>query len=155
MPTTDQVIIAVRQKRSWRHLLTVVILLFVSSCDADTFEGTVERIIDGDTFIMSGARIRVWGINAPEIKEPYGPIAKAALARIVAQDAHFKCDIKDNDRYKRVVALCKNKYGDIGEALVRDGHAYDWPRYSGGHYYQAEHEARAVRAGLWRIENGK
>lgn len=29
-----------------------------------------ERVVDGDTFVASGRKIRVWGINAPEKNEP-------------------------------------------------------------------------------------
>lgn len=131
-----------------RLLLTALFTLI--ACDTSAFEGTVERVVDGDTFIMSGARVRLWGIDAPELRTAYGPHAKAALVRLVADDAKFSCEIKDNDRYKRIVARCRNKHGDIGAAMVAAGHAYDWSRYSSGAYAQQELQARQVGAGMWR-----
>jgi endonuclease YncB( thermonuclease family) len=38
---------------------------------------------------------------------------------------------------------------DLGEAMVRGGHAFDYARHSRGRYAAAEREAREARRGLW------
>jgi endonuclease YncB( thermonuclease family) len=48
------------------------------------------------------------------------------------------------------VAICAVNGVDLGEWLVRDGLAMDWPNYSGGRYAAASQaEARAARRGFW------
>jgi endonuclease YncB( thermonuclease family) len=51
---------------------------------ADTLTGTVVRIADGDTVTLFDSsklqhKIRFWGIDAPEKKQPFGTKAKDAL----------------------------------------------------------------------------
>jgi micrococcal nuclease len=60
---------------------------------ADAFAATVERVVDGDTFIASAnrgsLRVRLIGINAPESVQPdapvecFGPEAAVALGRLM------------------------------------------------------------------------
>jgi micrococcal nuclease len=41
---------------------------------AQSFNGAVARVVDGDTFYLSGIKpsIRVWGLDAPERKQTGG-----------------------------------------------------------------------------------
>lgn len=94
--------------------------------------------IDGDTVRLDSPgknlRFRIWGINAPEIKDPGGIEASRALSRIVAGQA-LNCELKDVDRYGRPVVKCATKkVPDIACEMVRQGHAVDMPRYSKGAY---------------------
>lgn len=94
--------------------------------------------IDGDTIRLDSPgknlRLRIWGINAPEIKDPGGVEASRALARLVAGQT-LACDLMDVDRYGRPVVRCSTSaIEDIACEMVRQGHAADWPRYSGGRY---------------------
>jgi micrococcal nuclease len=60
---------------------------------AGAFPATVERVVDGDTFVASRAgrslRVRLIGINAPESVQPdapvecYGPESARALAKLL------------------------------------------------------------------------
>lgn len=94
--------------------------------------------IDGDTLRLDAPgkdlRLRLWGISAPELSEPGGRDAKAALAAL-ADGRPIACELMDVDRYGRPVVRCATpEIPDLSCAMVRQGHAEDWPRYSRGTY---------------------
>jgi endonuclease YncB( thermonuclease family) len=53
------------------------------------------------------------------------------------------------DQYGRTVATCAVDGVDLGEWLVRNGLALDWPRYSRGRYNDAQREAEHTGRGIW------
>ena len=70
--------------------------------------GTFDRVIDGDTLVFRMAsaktlRIRLANIDTPELDQPWGEEAKAALSGWV-QGERGRIDIVDTDRYGRSVA---------------------------------------------------
>jgi endonuclease YncB( thermonuclease family) len=88
---------------------------------------------DGDTFrCHDGPRVRVWGIDAPELKTPAGPASTRALRQLVAGKI-LTCVPKGHS-YDRVVALCTVNGRDIAAEMVLGGWAVDWPKYSHGRY---------------------
>jgi endonuclease YncB( thermonuclease family) len=90
--------------------------------------------VDGDTLRLDGQRYRLWGIDAPEMREPAGPGAKRALAGLIAGQP-LACDWIDTDRYGRPVVRCDLPDGrDLSCAMAATGRATDWPRYSAGRY---------------------
>ena len=116
------------------------------------------RVLDGDSLALAGEDIRLFGIDAPESRQtcrdgagrPYrcGRTAARALAAATAGRT-VACTRLERDRYHRQVALCTADGRDLGEAMVRLGHAIELAEYSGGRYTAAEREARAARRGLW------
>lgn len=114
----------------------------------------LERVIDGDTIIASGKKIRIWGINTPEKGDPLFNIAKMFLEALL-KDGELRCKFIEEDRYKRNVMHCLIGNSDIGSMMVQMGMAEDYESYSGG-YYQAEQElAKADRRGLWKHGDAK
>jgi endonuclease YncB( thermonuclease family) len=116
------------------------------------------RVVDGDTLDMASIRIRLWGIDAPEMKQTCqgkdGQIYEcgrdsAAVMRELTRDRHVECESRDRDRYGRVVAVCRTESGEINSAILRRGWAVDWPRYSDGRYRADEAAARAEGLGIW------
>lgn len=110
--------------------------------------------VDGDTLHLNGAELRLYGIDAPELHQecgnppwPCGKEAHDALAALVA-GRKATCRARDVDRYGRIVATCTAGGQDVAEALVRQGLAIAYRRYS-GRYVPAEDEARQARRGLW------
>jgi endonuclease YncB( thermonuclease family) len=107
---------------------------------------------------IHGARIRLWGIDAPESTQlcrgedslQYRCGAKAAndLDAFIA-GRPVSCAPISLDRYGRTVATCSVAGADLGEWLVSNGLALDWPRYSNGRYDAAQRDAEHARRGLW------
>lgn len=92
-------------------------------------------IHDGDTITRADApNLRIWGVDSPELRDPGGNAAGAALAALTAGQP-LACRVENSDRYGRLVVQCWLPDGrDIACEMVAAGHAQDWPRYSGGHY---------------------
>ncbi len=98
--------------------------------------GVAGRIIDGDTFYLEGVetRLRLWGVDAPERKQPGGAEATEALTALVAGRT-LACEEMDRDRYRRIVARCTLDDGrDIARVMIDVGAATEMLRYSGGYY---------------------
>jgi endonuclease YncB( thermonuclease family) len=55
----------------------------------------------------------------------------------------------ERDRYRRTVARCTAGGLDLAAEMVRQGHALDFARYSGGFYAAAQAEARIGKRGMW------
>lgn len=100
------------------------------------FTGRVTRIVDGDTFYMTGQpiRIRIWGLAAPERDEAGGRAATRALVALI-EDQSLSCKLHDTDRYGRPVAQCFLSDGrDIAAEMIEGGNASEYCRYSRGAY---------------------
>ena len=99
-------------------------------------EARVSKILDGDTFTLSGEsrRIRVWGLDAPEWNHQGGSTATSTLHSLIS-GKHLRCAVLDVDRYGRLVAQCLLPNGrDIAAEMIRSGAATEYCRYSGGYY---------------------
>src|SRR5258707_11970865 len=126
------------------HSPSIIVMLLASTVVAlpDDLAGQVS-VIDGDTLEIHGTRIRLWGIDAPESSQlcrgedslQYRCGAKAAndLDAFIARRP-VGCIPISLDRYGRTVALCSVGGVDLGEWLVSNGLALDWPQYSRGRY---------------------
>jgi endonuclease YncB( thermonuclease family) len=117
------------------------------------------RVIDGDSLQVGEHRIRIHGIDAPEMKQncrwpkriiSCGVIAKGAMQDLVA-GAHVRCKQKDTDRYGRVIATCSADGYDIGANMVHTGWALAYRRYS-KQYVTIEEKAKVAKRGMWRGE---
>lgn len=90
--------------------------------------------LDGDTLKHDGQRYRIFGIDAPERAEMGGTQSTIALQGLIAGKA-LDCTVLDVDRYGRPVVICALPDGrDVACEMVAQGHARDWPRFSGGMY---------------------
>ncbi|WP_299350124.1 thermonuclease family protein [uncultured Shimia sp.] len=95
-------------------------------------------VIDGDTIVIRGAKIRLAGIDAPEIDEPYGQKAKWAMVRMCKGHV-VTARLNGETSFDRYVATCFLPDGrDLAAEMVRDGHAVDLPYFSGGKYRHLE-----------------
>jgi endonuclease YncB( thermonuclease family) len=108
----------------------------------------LERVIDGDTFVASGLKIRVWGIDAPERGEPLYEHSRLVLEQSL-QSGALSCAPVDRDRTARVVMQCRSDEADIGALMLRAGFARDHARYSKGLYAEELDAAQSAGAGLW------
>jgi endonuclease YncB( thermonuclease family) len=134
-------------------------MLLVASGSANSADLVGQAsIIDGDTLEIHGTRVRLWGIDAPESTQlcrgddslQYQCGAKAAndLDAFIAR-RRVSCLPISLDRYGRTVAACSVGGVDLGDWLVRNGLALDWPQYSKRHYESAQRDAEQGGQGMW------
>jgi endonuclease YncB( thermonuclease family) len=123
----------------------------------DGLTGTV-RVIDGDTIEIAGRHVRLEGIDAPEIAQtcgrwfigtwPCGTAAGDALEKLVSGQT-VTCDSRGFDKYGRTLGVCFVAGRDINAAMVREGYAWAFVKYSTS-YVQEEAEARSLHVGIWQ-----
>jgi endonuclease YncB( thermonuclease family) len=118
------------------------------------------RVVDGDTLEMRGEKLRLQGIDAPELAQtceakgqpvPCGRLAAEHLDDLIGART-LSCAVEGRDRYGRGLARCEAGGRDVAEAMTRDGWALADRRYSGGRYDAAEAAARASRRGVWAMQ---
>ena len=117
----------------------------------DTITGVVERVKDGDTFVVDGVTVRLEGIDAPEMKqEPldHGAAAKETLEAL-ALGHKVSCEVVDVDRYRRAIGRCSVSDADISAEMARAGMAWNYWQYAGDLYAEEEEEAVCARRGIW------
>jgi micrococcal nuclease len=143
-----------------------------NSADFQKYEGrqfTVIKVIDGDTFdidIPDGnyphTRIRLWGVDTPETKDPRtGPMyfgkeaAEFATTKTLTKKVtiYLEKDKNTRDKYRRLLAYVQLPDGKfLNEELLREGCAYADTRFKHGlynKYKQLESAARSQKKGLW------
>ncbi len=84
----------------------------------------VKDIKDGDTFtIANGQLIRLYGLDAPEPENCYGPQAAQELSKLVSGK---RVVLRESiiDHYRRVVALVYVDGKLVNEAMIRQGFAH-------------------------------
>nr|WP_238481838.1 thermonuclease family protein [Pinisolibacter aquiterrae] len=110
------------------------------------------RLADGDSVTIAGVRLRLVGIDAPELAQTCGRDGRATACGEEAR-AHLEaliggrpldCAWERLDKYGRGLARCRAGSTDLGAAMVRDG----WALAYGDHEAE-EAEARRHRRGLW------
>lgn len=110
--------------------------------------------VDGDTLDIAGTRVRLKGIDAPELKQECvragRPWACGEAARRMLQEAlragPVTCAASRRDQYGRPVAVCQAGGVDLSEHMVQQGFAV---AYLGRAYAGMEAEARAAGRGIW------
>ena len=93
----------------------------------------VVRVIDGDTFVIEGGeRVRMIGINAPELKDIYGVESKNHLKTLIESKYVnlIKGDITANkDYFKRLLRYVYLDSTDINLKMIEDGFASAYLKY--------------------------
>jgi endonuclease YncB( thermonuclease family) len=118
----------------------------------------IASVVDGDTIEIDGARIRLEGIDAPEVGQTCkrkwfgswacGHEATAALRRLIGGRA-VTCSSRGKDKYERMLAICFLDGRDVNAWMVRHGHAWAFVKYSET-YVREEALARTERLGIWQ-----
>jgi endonuclease YncB( thermonuclease family) len=160
------------------HAIFMVVMIQVSTIAiaseslSSTDSYLITKVTDGDSLRAGKLRIRLHGIDAPEMKQickaengasyPCGVSARAHLIDMIQPPAEIRCQTITRDRYKRLVMRCFKAGIDLNAAMVRDGWAVAYRRYSKD-YIAEENQAKASQKGLfagsfqkpeqWRIDN--
>ena len=113
-------------------------------------------VVSGDTLDLGGRRVRLFGIDAPELAQtcmldggsvPCGETAKAALAAMVpGKSVH--CTARGDDGGGVVLAVCRVDGRDLGAEMVGAGWAVALPGETDA-YVDEESRAGDDHRGLW------
>lgn len=137
-------------------VLGLAIAATLSGClSHDSFEGRCVKVYDGDTIeVMAGGltsqRIRLHAIDTPEKGQPFSNVARKRT-RELAEGKRVRVEVRDQDRYDRLVARVYIDGSDLSEQLITEGLAWHYTRYSSELALgKAQREARKARRGLWQ-----
>lgn len=78
------------------------------------------RVVDGDTIRLGGERIRLRGIDTPELSEPQGPSAKQRLEELL-RSGSIRIVPHGRDVYNRLLADVFVNEQDVAEILRSEG----------------------------------
>lgn len=154
----------------WRSL--IIALLLAAMLAAAYFYGvwsdrrqpvpvTGQKIygVDGDSFVVGTRKLRLDGIDAPELKQtckdaqniewPCGRASRAALEQLLLEPG-LSCVAEAQDRYARSVATCHSTTTpDIGANQVANGMAVTHEFNGIRDYGSEEDKARTQKRGIW------
>ena len=139
------------------RLVACVVLFALPVCTVGADVSGPARVVDGDSLVVSGQRIRLQGIDAPEAKQSCvaadrrwqcGLSATRALKERIGGRS-VSCAEEDRDRYGRIVAVCYVGGADLNAWMVAQGLALAYRRYSHA-YVDEEDSAKAAKRGVWR-----
>ena len=101
------------------------------------FEGKA-HVIDGDTIVVKRQKIRLAGINAPELDQAWGQKSKWEMVKILKGKV-VRVVPNGETSFDRIVATCYiDGDKDIGAELISRGLARDIPAFTGGKYKEFE-----------------
>lgn len=174
----------VRRKKRLSTVMTIIIAalasitLLISNHADSIFPPTNSTITgraaihDGDTIRIGSHKIRLEGIDAPELQQmcevdgkPWqcGIAARAALITKIGRN-DVQCNEGSKDRYKRVLGHCWSDGVNLNSWMVRNGHALAYRKYS-SRYIPEEVQATLSNTGIhntiylapwdWRSEKRK
>jgi micrococcal nuclease len=118
--------------------------------------GKCVAVHDGDTFsVLNGTqieKIRLKGVDCPELDQPYGLAATRYTSRKVLGKNVMVEVVKDH--YERKVARVSVKGKDLGDALVGVGLAWQARKYDRRPDLAAlQQQARGAHRGLWKADH--
>ena len=117
------------------------------------------KVIDGDTIVLNGEKIRFSGIDTPELKQTClkndkkvscGMFVKFLLVKKIGNNTP-KCIREGKDIYKRTLAECFVNGESLSSFLVRRGYAFAYRKYS-TKFIKDEEFAKANKLGMWAMK---
>ncbi len=121
------------------------------------------RVVDGDTLDVAGTRVRLYGIDAPELAQicrrgenvswQCGRAAADHLRRLTA-GRNVSCEGSERDALARLIAVCRITPAgpSVNEQMVSAGMAWAFTRYSSA-YVGTERRAREMERGVFAGES--
>jgi len=141
-----------------------VLLLVSSLAHAGPYEGRVVGVSDGDSItVLDSAKrqhkVRLAGIDAPELKQAFGQASKRSLSALVFGKT-VVVETEKRDRYDRQIGKVLVEGRDANLAQIEAGFAWHYKQYAAEQsdidqrlYAEADADARASRRGLWQDRN--
>ena len=138
-------------------LLCFCLLLVIQEAHASSYR--VVAVSDGDTIVIEPiqgghrAKVRLHGIDAPELRQPYGQAAKTfVLNTVLYKEVDIHQASQGTDRYGRIVAIVDVPgTGILQELLLDAGLAWVWSKYclDCGEWEGLQANAARLDKGLW------
>ena len=137
--------------------LLAILVLGLLWCNAGVAESL--RVVDGDTIVLKGKKIRFSGIDTPELKQTCikgtekffcGQYAKILLIKKIGNKTP-ECISEGKDAYKRTLAECFVNGESLSSFLVRHGYAFAYRKYS-KKFIKDEEYAKKIKIGMWSME---
>ena len=134
----------------------VILVLSLLSCNISLADNL--KVVDGDTIVLNGEKIRFSGIDTPELKQTClkgdqkvscGISAKILLVKKIGNNTP-ECISKGKDVYKRTLAECFVNGESLSSFLVRSGYAFAYRKYS-TKFIKDEEFAKANKLGMWAM----
>jgi endonuclease YncB( thermonuclease family) len=148
--------LGVRMK-SGLSTIAVGLWLAAAAASAATLQGTVTRVIDGDSLVFQPLpagkplEVRLAGIDAPEGCQDGGPRAREALADFVL-DKKVSLLTEGVDSYGRTLATVKTEEFNINQRMVAEGQAWSIrTKWDKGPYVAQERMSQALKRGLHAV----
>lgn len=146
-------------KKIYFILPFLLVLLLAADVHArSAFSGKVVRVADGDTITVLApgnrqVKVRLYGIDCPEKKQPFGQRARQFTASRAAGQ-NVDVEVLDTDRYGRSVGIVRTPDGgNLNRELLANGFAWVYTRYCKASFCsqwkQDELGARRERKGFW------
>jgi len=135
-------------------LYAFLLLIFCNVAFADNL-----KVVDGDTIVLNGEKIRFSGIDTPELKQTCmngdqkvfcGMFAKMLLTKKIGNGIP-KCIREGKDAYNRTLAECFINGESLSAFLVRSGYAFAYRKYS-DKFIKEEEFARKNKLGMWSMK---
>lgn len=142
-----------------------IFLLSTKASSIEKIEG-VPSVTDGDTIKINGNKIRLFGIDAPEVKQsckkPFisfsfynlykkyncGVISTEKL-RDKVSNKKISCLISNKDRYGRFIGECFYNKLNLNSWMVKNGYAVAYLKYS-KKFVAQENQAKKNKLGIWQ-----
>ena len=143
-------------KNRLKYCLIALFVVFQVSLFSLSGEVLVARVVDGDTYIFVNAsgneiRCRMYGIDAPEMKQDFGKKSKENLTKMIEKQT-VRVELVDIDRYGRAIVKTFLEGADIGLVMIQSGSAWHYWQYSKDEskYQKAQRIAKSRAMGLWK-----
>jgi len=148
-------------------ILSITIMLPYYDAKAKVIKSIngVAKVIDGDTVSINSSKIRLFGLDSPELDQKCkininifflkfnydyscGEFSKIQLKKKI-NSKDISCKILDKDRFGRYVGECFYNKQNLNVWLVENGYAIAYRKYS-KKYVLFENSAKEKRLGIWR-----
>jgi len=144
-----------------------IFFVFNPFVQADELISKNISVIDGDTILLENKKIRFSGIDAPEsffrgkkqtcllnsIKIFCGEVSKEKLEKKIANKIVKCIPEKEKDFYNRILAECFiNGSESLSIFMVKNGYAFDYPKYSKKKFATFQKFAKENKLGLWKMK---
>lgn len=134
-----------------------ILLLFAIPACSETISARVSYVYDGDTVTLTSektkTKIRLYGIDAPEIAQPYGKESRNHLRKkILYKNVEVK--VNGKDRYKRTIGTIFLDGENINLWMIKSGFAWHYKQYCKDKVFAiAERNAKNKKIEMWKTDN--